>query len=295
MNTDVSTSRSDTSASSGSGKHPPAGASHGQRVGRLSAGRLFTRVWAGSAFWLPLVGFALVIGAWWAATEFTGIRRIILPPPAEVLSEFLRLRPYLFEQAQVTLLETVFGFGLTVVAGLIIGIAIANSRIIRQTASPWLVAFNAVPKVALAPLLIMWMGFGMEPRIAMVVLVCFFPIVLATATGLTSTPSELVELARSLDTPRGQAFVKFRFPYALPQIFVGLKVAMPLAVIGAVIGEFAGGRTGLGYVIQQAGGSANTALAFAAIAILSVMSILLYYALVGLEWLLLPWVRATTA
>jgi NitT/TauT family transport system permease protein len=161
-------------------------------------------------------------------------------------------------------------------------------------ASPWLVAFNAIPKVAFAPLLIIWLDLPTKPRIAMVVLICFFPIVLATVTGLTKTPAELVELGRSLDASRWQTFVKIRFPYALPQIFVGLKVAMPLAVIGAVIGEFAGGRLGLGQVIAQAGGAGNTALAFAAITVLAVMSIVLFYALVLLERLLLPWVRATT-
>lgn len=243
---------------------------------------------------LPLLGLALVLTGWWAAANTLDVSKVVLPQPTEVLTELIRLLGYLLGQARYTLLETVIGFGLTTVGGLLIGTAIASSRIFDQMATPWLVAFNAVPKVALAPLLVVWMGFDMTPRIAMVVLICFFPIVLATVTGLTKTPAELVELGRSLDASRWQAFVKLRFPHAMPQIFVGLKVAMPLAVIGAVIGEFAGGRLGLGFVIQAAGGAANTALAFAAITILAVMSIVLFYALVLLERLLLPWVRATT-
>jgi NitT/TauT family transport system permease protein len=246
-------------------------------------------------FGLPALTLVLVVAAWWAATTYTDIQRILLPPPADVLAE-LRNRPgYLTEHGQVTVIETLVGFGLAAAAGLVIGTTIAMSRIFSQMTYPWLVAFNAIPKIALAPLLIVWLGFDLEPKVAMAVLVCFFPVVLATTSGLASTPSELVELSRSLDASTWQTFVKVRFPNALPQIFIGLKLAMPLAVIGAVIGEFAGGREGLGYVINQSGGLGNTALAFAALAVLSLLSIILYYALVGVEWLLLPWVRATTS
>jgi NitT/TauT family transport system permease protein len=244
---------------------------------------------------LPLMGLVVAIGLWWSATTFMDISAILLPAPMDVLSELIRLRVHLLDQGRVTLIQTLVGFGITVVGGFLIGAAIASSRIMDQTMTPWLVAFNAVPKVAFAPLLVVWLGINMQPRVAMVVLVCFFPIVLATATGLKSTPAELIELTRSLDASRRHTFVKVRLPYALPHIFIGLKVAMPLAVIGAVIGEFAGGRFGLGYVIQQAGGSGNTALAFAAIAVLSIGSIALYYALVAIERLTIPWVRATTS
>lgn len=270
---------------------PPEGA--GTRSSRRGGRRATSTA---SLVLLPLLGLALVVTAWWAATAVLDVAEILLPPPADVVSELTERFAYLTTvQGKVTLVETVVGYGLTVVGGLAIGVAIATSRIIDQMVSPWLVALNAVPKIALAPLLIVWLGLNMQPRIAMVVLLCFFPIVLATATGLKSTPAEYVELARSLDASRWQAFVKLRFPHALPQIFVGLKVAMPLAVIGAVIGEFAGGRSGLGFTINQASGSGDTAQAFAAIAILSAMSIVLFYALVLAERLLLPWVRATTA
>lgn len=264
-------------------------------VGAESRPRWQRTIAASGPVILPMLALAVVITGWWGATEIFTISRVLLPPPADVVSELVRLHAFLLGEARVTLVQTLIGFGITVVGGLLIGVLIATSRVMDQTMTPWLVAFNAVPKVALAPLLVVWFGINMQPRVAMVVLVCFFPIVLATVAGLKSTPAELIELARSLDAARWRVFVKLRFPYALPHIFVGLKVAMPLAVIGAVIGEFAGGRFGLGYVIQQAGGSGNTALAFAAITLLSVMSIGLFYALVGLERLMLPWVRATTA
>jgi NitT/TauT family transport system permease protein len=210
-----------------------------------------------------------------------------------VVSAFNRLPGYLLENAWVTLLETLQGFGLTVLVATAIGAILASSRIVEQAMYPILVALNAVPKLAFAPLLIIWMGFGSGPKVVMVSLMCFFPIVLATATGLTSMPTELVDLARSLSASRWQTLVKVRFRAALPQIFVGIKTAMPLAVIGALVGELFGSTAGLGFVIQNAG--ADTAIAFAAIALLAGMSIVLFYLLVVAERLLLPWVHDTTA
>ncbi|QSB15862.1 ABC transporter permease [Natronosporangium hydrolyticum] len=252
-------------------------------------------VTAASPVLLPVASAGLVLTLWWGAVVAFDIPRILLPGPAEVVSELIRLRHRLWEQGLVTLTETVVGFGITTVAGLLLGSAIAASRIVDQATTPWLVAFNAVPKVALAPMLVVWLNLGMQPRIAMVVLVSFFPVVLATSAGLRSTPVELVELARSWDASRWRTFAKVRFPYALPQIFMGLKIAMPLALIGAVVGEFAGGNTGLAFVIRTASAGGNTALAFAAIVVLSLMGIGLFYAVVALERLLLPWVRAVTA
>lgn len=249
---------------------------------------------ASSGVVLPLLGLGLVLAAWYTATAFFGIRSVILPTPASVLDELVARPAYLAEHARVTLVQTLVGFGMTTAVGVAIGTVIAASRVVNRMTSPWLVALNAVPKVALAPLLVVWLGFEMESRVAMVILMCFFPIVLATTTGLTSTPNELSELARSLDAPRWRTFVTIRFPHALPQIFVGLKVAIPLAVVGSVIGEFRG-NDGLGQVITRASAMADTKLAFAAIVVLSVMSVLLYYALVAVERLALPWVRNTTS
>lgn len=249
----------------------------------------------GSLVVLPLVGLAIAITAWWGVKELFEIQRISLPYPSEVLTELLDRPEALWRHGRVTLWESIAGFVLGSLAGLIIGTAIAHSRVLNRMTYPWLVAFNAIPKIALAPLLVIWMGFNTQPKIAMAVLLCFFPVVLATTTGLSSTPSELVELARSLDASRRQTFVKVRFPNALPHIFVGLKLAMPLALIGAVIGEFSAGTVGLGILIKQASGLGNSPLAFAALAVLSVAGIALYYAVVGVERLLLPWVRATTS
>ena len=175
-----------------------------------------------------------------------------------------------------------------------IGTAIAAWKPFERAFAPLLVAINAVPKVALAPLMLIWFGYGRTPILAMAFLVCFFPIVLSTTTGLTSTPADLAELARSLDASRLQTFRAIRVPAALPQIFIGLKLAMPLAVIGVSVGEMQYGDAGLGTIIVQTSGQGDTATAFAALTLMALISIVLYYLLIALEHLSLPWVRGTT-
>nr|WP_296066096.1 ABC transporter permease [uncultured Actinoplanes sp.] len=244
-----------------------------------------------------MIGILVAIAVWWLATAAFDIQTIILPSPPEVVDGFTRYPSLLLKATWGTTLNSVVGFALSVVAGVAIGTAIAAWKPFERAFAPLLVAINAVPKVALAPLLVVWFGFGTKPILAMAFLVCFFPIVLSTATGLISTPADLAELARSLDASRLQTFRAFRVPSALPQIFVGLKLAMPLAVIGVAVGEMQSGGTdsGLGTIIVQTSGQGDTATAFAALVLMAVVSIVLYYVLVLIEWLALPWVRATTA
>jgi NitT/TauT family transport system permease protein len=243
----------------------------------------------------PLLGLAVAVAVWWAITVWFNIQTVILPAPPKVASAYLALQSELLKQAWSTAYATLLGFGFSLVVGVLIGAAIAAWRPFERMFQPLLVAFNAVPKVALAPLMLIWFGYGKTPVLAMAFMVCFFPIVLSTATGLTSTPADLAELARSMDASRLQTFRRVRLPAALPQIFVGLKVAMPLAVIGVVVGEMQYGDSGLGMIIVQTAGQADTSTAFAAIGLLALVSIVLYYALVLIERLLLPWVRATTS
>ncbi|GAA2489407.1 ABC transporter permease [Winogradskya humida] len=243
----------------------------------------------------PLLGLAVTIGAWWAATAVLSVNPVVLPAPPDVADGFGRYSETLLKESGHTAVATLLGFAISVVVGVLIGVAIAAWRPFERMFSPLLVAFNAVPKVALAPLMLIWFGYGRTPVLAMAFLVCFFPIVLSTATGLTSTPSELAELARSLDASRVQTFRWIRLPAALPQIFVGLKIGLPLAVIGVVVGEMQYGETGLGMIIVQTSGQGDTSAAFAAIVLLAGVSIVLYYLLALVERLTLPWVRATTS
>ena len=238
---------------------------------------------------LPTLTLAALVGLWWLATIVFGWPSYIVPTPLEVADVIVDRWSFLMSNFWTTLYEALVGFGLAIAIAVPFAVAITYSRVLELTVYPALVALNAVPKIAIAPLLVIWMGFGLGPKIVMVVLICFFPIVIGTATGLKSTPAELIELSRSLPSSALQEFVRFRFPWSLPYVFVGLKVAITLAVIGAVVGEFVGATKGLGYVIVASGQSADTTLAFAAVVLLSAMSILLFYGLVLVQRLFVPW------
>jgi NitT/TauT family transport system permease protein len=240
---------------------------------------------------LPIIGLAATIALWWGATVVFSIESYLLPTPWDVVVKFFDQPGVLLSETGTSLLETIEGFLLAIAIGVPIALVIVRSVVLERLVYPLLLMVNSIPKVAIAPLLVVWMGFGQWPKVVMVLLMCFFPIVISTAQGMKSTPTELVELMRSLNASRAQEFFKLRLRYAMPQIFTGFKVAISLAVIGAVISEFVGATKGLGYVIQQSGASADTTLAFAAITLLSVMSIVLFYGLVLLEHLLLPWAQ----
>ena len=245
--------------------------------------------------WLaPIATFVLLVVLWDLATRVFGWEAWLVPPPRDVAQALWDYRDLLPEHTWVTLRESLAGFGLAIAVGIPLGSVIAYSRVMELTVYPILLGLNAVPKIAIAPILILWMGFGPGPKILVAFLLCVFPIVIATATGLKQTPAELVELARSLCASEWQTFRRFRFPSSLPEIFIGLKVAISLAVIGAVIGEFVGASEGLGWVIVNSGSNVNTALAFAAMAILALVSVVLFYALVLLERLLVPWAHHRT-
>ena len=245
-----------------------------------------------TAVGLALGGAVFCILLWWLLIVILGIESYLAPTPPEVAAALSREWQYLLDNARVTLVETVQGFGLAVLIGMAVGTLLASSRFIEQAFMPTLVALNAVPKLAFAPLLVVWMGFGPGPKIVLVVLMCCFPIVLSTTAGLLSTPADLAEMVRSLSASRWQTFRTIRLPAAMPQIFVGFKIAMPLAVIGALVGELFGATEGLGFVIQNSG--SDSAMSFAAIVLLAMMSIALFYLIVLLERVLLPWVKATT-
>lgn len=257
---------------------------------RWPGGRRLRRVlWAVA----PVAGTGAVVGAWWVATAGFGVLPYVLASPVDVVEAFGRMPGYLARQSRVTLVETVTGFGIATVIGLALGMLLAWTPWASRALMPTLVALHSTPKLALAPLLVIALGYGTLPKIVMVVLVCVFPIILAAATGLATTPAELVELARSLSASGWQTFVKVRLPAALPQLFLGLKTAAPLAVIGAAVAELMGATAGLGYTIRVA--SADKPLVYAALVLLAAMSISLFYLLVGLERLVAPWVRHTTS
>jgi len=237
----------------------------------------------------PLAGVALIIAVWVVACWIGNIPTVVLPTPDKVLRAFIVRGDLLLSEGWVTLKETLYGFLLALAVGLPLAVAVANSRPLNLMFYPLLIALQSVPKVALAPMILVWLGTGLESKLAIVWLVAFFPIIVDTAAGLRATPKELLELARSLNASSWQVFLKVQLPAALPFVVTGAKVAITLAVIGAVIGEFIGSSEGLGFLLLSATSQLDTPLAFAALFALSVLGIFVY-ALVGLgERMMAAW------
>ena len=193
------------------------------------------------------------------------------------------------EEAWITALECIYGFALAMGIGIPIAVIMTYSRIANQMFYPLLVASQSIPKVAVAPILLVWFGTGIKSKLAMAFVIAFFPVVVDTATGLRSTSPELIELARSLQCTRLQTFFKIQLPSALPSIFSGAKIAVTLSVIGAVIGEFIGSNEGLGNLLLTANSQLNSPLVWASLTVLSVLGVILYGLVVVAEKLLMPW------
>jgi NitT/TauT family transport system permease protein len=213
----------------------------------------------------------------------------VLPTPYQVLREIIGESRILLGEGWVTALECLYGFALSMAIGIPIAVLMTYSRIANQMFYPLLVASQSIPKVAVAPILLVWFGTGIQSKLAMAFVIAFFPIVVDTATGLRSTSPELLELARSLQCSRLQTFFKIQLPSALPSIFSGAKIAVTLAVIGAVIGEFIGSNEGLGNLLLTANSQLNSPLVWASLVVLSALGMVLYALVVLAEKLLMPW------
>lgn len=240
----------------------------------------------------PLVSFVLILAIWQFYVEFFNVSKIILPSPFEILEVSWTRSDLLLKEAWPTFLESVYGFALALVIGIPMAVCVANSRVLNLSLYPILIATQSVPKVAIAPIVLVWFGIGMQSKLAIAFLVAFFPIVVDTATGLQATPPGLVELGRSLRASRWQMFWKVQFPAALPFVFSGAKVAVTLAVIGAVIGEFVGSVNGLGNLLLSANSQLDGPMAWAALIWLSVLGILLFVVVELAQRLLMPWSTA---
>lgn len=266
------------------------------RAGRSARYTRAQAVLAQAKRWVyPQLGIALILVAWHFYVVEFNVPIAVLPKPSLVLESMIRDRALLLAEGWITFEETIYGFALAFALGVPIAVAVANSRTLNLTFYPILIATQSVPKVALAPILLVWLGTGMESKLAIASLVAFFPIVVDTAAGLNSTPRELLELARSLRASHWQIFAKVQFPAALPFVMSGSKVAVTLAVIGAVIGEFIGSSEGLGNLLLTANSQLNTPLAFASLFGLAAVGIIAYGAVVLVERLISPWLPATGA
>jgi NitT/TauT family transport system permease protein len=239
---------------------------------------------------LLLVGLILV---WEIGVRVSGVPEFLLPSASDVGFAILDHQRSLLANAEVTLLETLAGFGLSIGIGVPLAVLIVASPLVERLLYPLLVASQAVPKVALAPLLLVSLGYGVAPKIVVALLIAFFPVVVNTVSGLSSVNRDTLKLMRSMGASRAQVFAKLRFPNAVPSMMAGFKVAIALAVVGAVVGEFVGSRDGLGYYMLSAAGNFDTPLVFACVAILTVLGVLLFYAVALLEKCLGRWNRLT--
>jgi NitT/TauT family transport system permease protein len=219
----------------------------------------------------------------------------LVPAPSQIFDVIADKNSVMLSHTLVTLNETLLGFVLALGCGVACAIGIVHFPLLRDTLYPSLIMFNSFPKVAIAPLFVVWVGVGIESKIANAFLTALFPIVLNTIMGLTNMDPEFLELVRSMSKSRWVLFWKIRFPYSLPYVFAGCKIAISLAVIGAIVGEFISGRAGLGYLVLSANNYFNTPMAFAALLYLVLMSLALYGMVILAEKVMLPWYRREAA
>jgi NitT/TauT family transport system permease protein len=236
--------------------------------------------------------FAVFFVAWELIVDLMHVRPVILPSPSEVFVSIWTHRAYLMMHTWPTFLAVGGGFLFAAIAGVLIAIGIAYSKWVSEVTYPFLVAAQVLPKIALAPLFLIWFGFGLTPKIVIAALIAFFPIVINTARGLQSVDVELMQYMKSLGASWHEVFFKISLPWALPYMFASFKIAMTLAVVGAVVGEFVASDRGLGYVISYANISLDTELMFAGIFVLSALGVLFFLAVVLVEMVLLSWQAA---
>jgi NitT/TauT family transport system permease protein len=251
------------------------------------------------AVWLtrngPVLAIVVVIfAAWEIAVRALSIPDYILPSPWVIAAKIVSAWQLLLVNAFVTFQEILLGFALSVAIAIPLAIAVVYSRIFERVAFPFMVSLQTIPKVALAPILVMWLGYGILPKVMVAFLISFFPIVINSVIGMRSAEKEMIYLVQSMGASELTTFLKIRLPKALPSIFGGLKVGMGQAVVGATVGEFIAAEQGLGYLQLISQVRLDTPLLFAAVVVLSLLGVLLFHAVTLVERIALPWSRITT-
>lgn len=251
----------------------------------------FASTWgAATGSWLPAVILLLVtIVVWEAVVRIFAISAFIIPAPSEIAQSLVAQWGTLMQATLVTAGEILFGFLVSVVVGIAIALVIVRFDWLGRALYPLVVLFQNVPKVALAPIFILWFGYGLAPKIGLILVIAFFPVTLSMLAGMQSVDRSLLSLMNSVGASSTQILFRIRVPHSLPNLMAGTKIAATLSVIGAIVGEFAGASDGLGYVIQFASTQLDTALVFAALLLVSVLGIAFYYAAEILERIVVPW------
>ena len=242
---------------------------------------------------LSVLVFVLFLFGWWAVVCVLDLSKLILPTPWVVWESLIEhlVSGLLLKHLWITLVEILLGFGLGSVFGIALGALIAHSGFAKRVLNPYIVASQALPKLALAPIFIIWFGYGILSKVVITALICFFPLLENTITGLNEIEENKVELFRSLTANRWQMFYKLRVPHALPYIFTGLRVSIILSIVGAIVGEYVGSNQGLGALIIATQGNFDTPLMFSVFVILTLVGAALYKAMELLERVCFSWRR----
>ncbi len=250
-------------------------------------------VGAARRFGPPIVLVTLLLGAWELYARTSSVSPFVLPAPSQVVLALWEFRAEAIRNAIPTILETVVGFSISIVAATLVAVLLDRVPWARRAVEPLLVGSQTVPIVAIAPLVVVWFGFGLLPKVLVVVLVTFFPITISLLDGFASTTAEAADLMRSLGASAGQTFRKVRWPSGLPAFFTGLRISATYGVVAAVIGEYVGATEGLGIWMQLSQRSFRTDLVFAAILLTALLSVGLYGVVVVAERATIPWSRAS--
>jgi NitT/TauT family transport system permease protein len=237
----------------------------------------------------PLLFFAALLALWEVLVKVLEVPDFILPPPRDLYHSFVSKYPIIANHAAITFTEALGGFALSLVLGVAFAVGVVYSRRLQNTLYPLIVILYAMPKSAFAPLMVIWIGYGLFSKIAIAFLVAFFPIVVNTVVGLREVEPELLDLARIYRGSEFDVFRKIRLPNSLPYMFAGIKVALVLSVTGAIVAEFVAANQGLGYLILQANYSLDTAFALVNLLILAALSLALFMAVDRLQKKLAPW------
>ena len=240
-------------------------------------------------YWPTVVLFALLLASWQLAVSYGGLREYLLPAPLSVWNALWHGDTAWEQHLWVTSLEIVGAFAMAAGVGVALGVAIAWSPLIANALVPFLVFVNTLPKVAIAPLFLIWMGYGIFPNMLMGALIGFFPVVINTAVGLSQVEADMLDLGRVFNAPKWKIFLKIRLPNALPYILSSLKITATAAVVGAIVAEFVGSDTGLGYLLLTSTATLDGALVWSALLILVVIGIGLFAIIARLERAVIPW------
>ena len=237
----------------------------------------------------PVTAFVLLVVLWDVSIRVFGLKPFVLPSPASVAQALVADWQELADATLYTLVEIVLGFALSVIVGIGLAVAIVTWRPLEKAIYPILVGAQVIPKVAIAPLCVVWLGLGLAPKVLIAFLLSFFPMVVNTVVGLRAIEIGKLHLARSMGATASQIFFRFRLPRAMPNIFAGLKLSVTAAVIGAIVGEFIGADEGMGRVLLVANGNLETAKLFAGIVLLSAVGIALFLIIAALEKIVIRW------